>query len=81
MATGRVSADVVAQDIATLGTDLDAELNITAHVQVGGVDGTTTEPCHGFVHQHITGTATVDIDNAVAAVADAAYIPGEAAVA
>lgn len=80
MATGRVGATGGdGQDIATIATDLDAELNISAAIVVGGPSGTTTEPCFGFVHTKITGTATTDVDNAVAAVAAAEYLPGEVA--
>ena len=80
MATGRIGGsggDGV--DLTAQATALDAEVNISAVVQVGGVGGVTTEPCHGFVHNKATGTATTDIDNAVAAVATAAYLPGEVA--
>lgn len=79
MATGRISTDGIARQISDVATDIDAEVNISGTVQVGGVGGTTTEPCHGFVHIVATGTATSDVDNAVAAVSTAAYIPGESA--
>lgn len=81
MATGRISTTGIAQQISDVGTAIDAELNISAVAQVGGVGGVTTEPCMGFVHIVATGTATTDVDNAVAAVSTADYIPGEAAVA
>ena len=80
MATGRVGgAGGDGVDIAAVATALDAELNITAAIQVGGIGGVTTEPCLGFVHTKITGTTTTDVDNAVAAVATGAYLPGESA--
>lgn len=80
MATGRIGGsggDGV--DLGTLATAIDAEVNISAVAQIGGVSGVTTEPCFGFVHVKATGTATTDIDNAVAAVSTAAYLPGESA--
>ena len=80
MATGRIGGsgdDGV--DLTAQATALDAEANISAVAQIGGISGSTTEPCFGFVHNKATGTATTDIDNAVDAVATAAYLPGEAA--
>lgn len=88
--TGRVSTTGIAQDIATVLTNLEADVaTVDADtIQVGGVGGTTTEPCFGFVHVKavVAGTG----DDAELAAADAiaefagaldghniALIPGE----
>ena len=81
MATGRIGAATNADAIGDIATAIEAELNISGSIQVGGVGGVTSEPCHGFVHIVATGTADTDIDAAVAAVAGADFIPGEVAVA
>lgn len=88
--TGRVSTTGIAQDIATVLANIEADVatNDTSTIQVGGVGGTTTEPCMGFVHVKATVAGTGATANDAAADAESewagaldghniALIPGE----
>jgi len=89
--TGRVSTTSIAQDIATVLTNVEADVNTVdaSTIQIGGVGGSTLEPCHGFVHVKavVAGTgadagaaATAAAANFATAIAghNVALIPGEA---
>lgn len=89
--TGRVSTSGIAQDIGTVLTNVEADVATVdaSTIQVGGVGGTTTEPCHGFVHVKAVvagtdSTAELAQADAIAEFAGAltghniALIPGEA---
>lgn len=78
MAVGYVIADAdgPAQDLATLAAALDAELNITA---VATEIGTTAADPGGVINEarlKVTGTAGVDITNAITAVGNCQLEPG-----
>lgn len=70
MATGYVVPSNSAQDLATLAAALDAQLNITA----AAVDPGSTK----VARVEVTGTAAVDITNAITAVGDCVLQPGTA---
>lgn len=88
--TGRVSTTGIAQSIATVLANVEADVaTVDADtVVVGGPSGTTTEPCFGIVHVKATvagtgadaGAAQADAESEWAGALDGhniALIPGE----
>lgn len=76
MATVLVTPINVAQDLDALATALDAELNISAAVE----DIDVPEAMLGRKAVRVTGTAGVDITNAITAVGNCEILEGSAIV-
>lgn len=76
MATAKVVPANVAQNLSTLATALDAELNISAAVVVPSLGNVDEKRAHVLV----TGTAAIDITNAITAVGDCELLGGTSVV-
>lgn len=76
MATVLVTPTTVAQDLDTLATALAAEANISAATE----DIDVPEGMNGRKAVRVTGTASVDITNAIAAVGNVEILEGSAIV-
>lgn len=89
--TGRVSTTGIAQSIADVLTNVEADVATVdaSTFVVGGPSGTVTEPCFGFVHVKAVvagtgadaGLAATDAESEWAGALDGhgiALIPGEA---